>query len=66
MYWVTFPWPWPKVTAVASILIWLRDNVRTTDLITTDLSRLIALVMVITWLDFGEVLLATVISANFR
>ena len=35
MYWMTFPWPWPKVTAVASINKNLRDKVRTTYKITT-------------------------------
>ena len=43
----------------------LRDKVRTTHRITTKHGSIIALVMVITWLDFGEVLLETVILANF-
>ena len=43
----------------------LRDKVRTTHRITTKHGSAIALVMVITWLDFGEVLLETLILANF-
>ena len=42
----------------------LRDKVRTTHRITTKQGIIIALVMVITWLDFEEVLLETVILAN--
>ena len=38
---------------------------RTSHWITTKHGRFIALVMVITWLDFGEVLLETSILANF-
>ena len=44
---------------------YLRDTVRTTHRITAKLSRCVALVMVITWLDFIEILLKTVIFANF-
>ena len=68
MYWMTFPWPWPKVTSVVSIskkFACLRDKVRTTHWITTKRGSFIAVVMVITWLDFGEVLLETFILANF-
>ena len=65
MYWMTFPWPWPKVMAVTSISKNLHDKVRITLRITTTRDSCIALVMVITWLDFGEVLLETVILANF-
>ena len=43
----------------------LRHKVRTTHRITTKHGNVIALVIVITWLDFGEVLLETVILANF-
>ena len=43
----------------------LRDKVRTTDRITTMHGSFIALVMVIDWLDFGEVLFDTFILANF-
>ena len=63
----TSPWPWPKVTAVASISkknACLYDKVRTTHPITTKHGSFIALVMVITILDFAEVLLETVILAN--
>ena len=42
-----------------------RDKVRTTPRITTNHGSFIALVMVITWLNFGEVLLQTFILANF-
>ena len=43
----------------------LRDKVRNTHGITTQRSSFVALVMVITWLDFGKILLKTVILANF-
>ena len=43
----------------------LRDKVRTTRWITTKHGSFIALVMVINWLDFGEVLFDTFILANF-
>ena len=43
----------------------LRNKVRTTHRITTKHYSLIALVMVITWLDFGDVLLETFILAHF-
>ena len=43
----------------------LRDKVRTTHQITIKRGSFIVLVMVITWLDFGEILLETVILANF-
>ena len=39
---------------------------RTTQRITTKRGSIIALVMIITWLDFGKVLLETVILANFH
>ena len=53
MYWMTFPWPWPKVTAVASISrnLIVCDKVRTTYRITTKHGSFIALVLCITWLD---------------
>ena len=41
------------------------DKVRTTHQTTTKLGSFIALVMFITWLDFGEVLLENVLFANF-
>ena len=67
MYWMTFPWPWPKVTTVASISKnFLRNKVRTTDRITTTRGSIVTLVMAITWLDFGEIMLKTVILTNFR
>ena len=43
----------------------LRDKVRTIHRIPTKRYSLIALDMVITWLDFREVLLETVILATF-
>ena len=43
----------------------LHDKVRTTHQITTKHYSFIAIVMVITWLDFGEVLFKTFILANF-
>ena len=63
MYWMTFPWPWPNVTSVASIskIAFQHDKVRTTHPITTIRGGCIALVICITWLDFGEVLLETVV-----
>ena len=66
MCWVTFPWPWPKVTDVASISnFFLHDEVRPAHPNTTKPRSLIALVMLITWVDFGTFLLQTVILANF-
>ena len=66
MYWMTFPWPWPKVTAVASISKnVLFCTIKWELLIVSLQNSFIALVMVITWLDFGAVLLETVILANF-
>ena len=62
MYWVTFLWPWPKVTTVALInkkFHCLQEKVRTTQPITTKLGSYIPLVMSIVWLDFGEILLET-------
>ena len=47
MYWMTFPWPWPKVTVAASINKNLHDKVRTTHPVTTTLGSFIALIMVI-------------------
>ena len=44
----------------------LHDKVRTIHQITTKRGSFIALVMFITWLDFGYVLLETVILANFQ
>ena len=65
MYWMTFWWPWPKVTAVPLITKNLQDKVRTTQLITTNLGNDIPLVMLITWLDFRGILLETFFFAKF-
>ena len=69
MYWMTFSWPTLTQGHDCSIdyqkFACLRDKVRTTHRITTKHGSLIALVMVITWLDFGELLLETFILANF-
>ena len=68
IYWMTFPWPWPKVTAVALIsknLLVCAIKWRTTHRITTNRGSFVVLDMVITWLDFGEMLLKIVIFANF-
>ena len=58
MYWITFSWPWPKVTAVASIsknlLVWVIKWEPLIGSVTTKHVSFIDLVMVITWLDFGE------------
>ena len=43
----------------------LRDKVRTSHRITTKRCSFVALVMRITWLDFGEILLKVVMLANF-
>ena len=43
----------------------LQNKVRTTHSITSKLGHFIALVMVITWLDFGKVIFQIVILANF-
>ena len=43
----------------------LRNKVRITYRITKKHDSIIALVVVIAWLDFGEVLLETIILANF-
>ena len=43
----------------------LHDKVRITHQITTKRDWFVALVMVITWLDFGVILLRTDILANF-
>ena len=65
MYGMTFPWPWRKVTAVAfSSKNLLARTLKWEPLITTNCSSIIALVMVITWLDIREVGLETVILAN--
>ena len=68
MYCMTFPWPWPTVKALALIsknLLVCIIKRRTTHLITAKHGCFIALIMVINWLDFGEVMLKTVILANF-
>ena len=66
MYWMTFPWPWPKVKAVASISKnVLFCAIKWEPLIVSLQNNFIALVIVITWLYFGAVLLETVILANF-
>ena len=65
MYWMTLSWPWPKVTAVASIsqnlLVCVIEN-HSSDHYKT--WQLFAQVMVITWLDFGKILLETVIFGH--
>ena len=65
---VTFRWPWSKVTTVASIstnllvcMIKWKSLIRSLQ----NMVGLLPLVMVITWLDCGEILLKTVILANF-
>ena len=66
LYWMTFPWPWPKVTAVASISQnVLVCTIKWEPLIGWQRGSIVALVMVITWLDFGEILVTNVIFANF-
>ena len=69
MCWMTFLWPWPKVTAVTltnKIFSCLQDKVRTTQLITTKLGSYIPLVMLITWLDFGGILVKTFFCQIFK
>ena len=53
-------WAWAK-----PFFACLHDKVRTTHLITTKCRSFIALVTVISWSDFGEVLFETGILANF-
>ena len=68
MYWMTFPWPWPKVKAVAFTNrknICLHDKEELTHPITQTLCSCIPLVMPITRLEFGEIVLET-FSAIFR
>ena len=62
MYWMTFPWPWPKSR------LWRCFCAIKWELLIGSLwnvTALLALAMVITCLDFGEVVLKTVILANF-
>ena len=64
MYWMTFPWPWPKVTAVASISKNLLVCAIKWQPLIASLHNIAALLplyiaMVNTWLDFGAVLLET-------
>ena len=68
MYWMTFPWPWPKVTAVASISKNLLVCMIKWEPFMGSLQNVIghiALAMVISWLYFEQVLLKTIILANF-
>ena len=58
MYWMT-------LTQVTVVALFLRDKVRTNHWITPKHYSIMALAMVITCLDFGEVVLKTVILANF-
>ena len=64
MFWMTCPWwPWPK----SRLRHWLTkfclsDKVKTSDGITTKLGTYIPLVMLIIWIDFGEILLETFFS----
>ena len=59
MYWMTSPWPWPKVMAVAlinkNLLVW---KIKWQPLIQS------LQVMLITWLDLGDILLETFFLAN--
>ena len=69
MYWMTFGWPWPKVTAVTLInkkllvckIMWKPLNQSLQDLV----AIFLPLVMVITWLDFEGILSETLFLANF-
>ena len=59
MYWMTFWWPWPKVTAVTLInknLLVCRIKWEPLDQSLQNLVAIISLVMFITWLDFGGIL----------
>ena len=60
MYWMTLSWPWPKVTAVASI----SQNLLVCAIKWEPLIGSLQ-IMVITWLDFGKIMLETVILAHF-
>ena len=64
MYWMTFPWPWPKVAAVASISKNLLVGTVKWESLIGSLQNMTALFLM-TRLDFGEIMLKTVILANF-
>ena len=67
MYWMTFRWPWLKVTAVTLInkhLLVCRIKWEPLNQ-STKLGSYIPLVMVITWLDFGGILLEILFLPNF-
>ena len=59
---------WPKVTAVVPISknLFVCYKVRTTHRITTKRGSFVALVMVITWLDFGKLLFLANFLKKFR
>ena len=67
MHWMSFhnlnprSWLWHRSQKIAC----MHDKGRTTHSNTTRRGSFIALVMVITWLDFGVDLLKTIILANF-
>ena len=61
MYWMTFGWPWPKVTAVTLInknLLFCKIKWESLNQ-SLQLCSYIPLVMVIIWLDFWGILLET-------
>ena len=67
MYWMTFWWPWPKVTAVTLINTNLLVCRIKWELLTQyQLGSNISRIMLITWLDFGGFLLETLFLPNFR
>ena len=68
MYWMTFWWPWPKVTAVTLInknLLVCRIKWEPLDQSLQNLVAIISLVMFITWLDFGGILEEILFFAKF-
>ena len=59
MYWMTFVWPWPKVTtqwhwSTEKLVCTIKSKRHLS--ITIKLGSSIHLVMLITWLNFGEIL----------
>ena len=67
MYWMTFPWPWPMVTAVALIKKKMLVFTSKWETLIYSLQNLAAipLIMLITWLDFGSNSAGNVFLANF-
>ena len=62
MYWMTFLWPWPKAMAVVLMNKHLLVcTIKWEPLIQSlrDLNSCIHLVMLITWINFGRILLGT-------